>query len=302
MFDVFWWCSAMARMDTRDSRAVLRERFPVDGGTSVRTAVIPPEETTTFNLVRRLAWWQKRKDGDWSAVLHSRALEGRGRGQRPVSGADLELAVEVFPFVWVDLVLQAKRIYNDGKYRGWKESQVQQLRSWAAANNRTPGMLLYNAEVAPFGGPQTKVTLGACCQSSTRCHGRRWPDWDQPNDRSPLAITLVILPDHGMELPKQLRGNCLSASAVNSYACPLECIFCPARVRGLARLTATGDPLSAASLIPSRDNIPDWAAELLYPQSRESRQSVDVSDSLGANYSLVLPFAAEVYQQREPDE
>jgi hypothetical protein len=292
MFDVFWWCSAIARMDTRDSFSLIWERFPDHGQTGTRQGIIPPEETTTFNLVRRLAYWQDRRGGPYAATLHSKALEG-GTKRTPASGADLEMAVEVAPNVWVDLLLQAKRMYESGSGEGayveWKYGQLQKLRRWAAANDRTPGILLYNAAIPPFGNPQTKVSLGACCRARVRCYGRMWPEWTSPNDKSPLAITLVILPDRGEALPPDLRNDSLLTGIANKYASPLECIFCPGRVAGLAKMA--GEELSKrASLIPSQGYIPRWAAEFL----GETRQSIsDDPAGRSSNYSLVLPFIGD---------
>jgi hypothetical protein len=46
----------------RDTSDLILMRYPSGGRTFTRT-VIPPEETTTFNLVRRLAYWQTRLGG-----------------------------------------------------------------------------------------------------------------------------------------------------------------------------------------------------------------------------------------------
>jgi hypothetical protein len=111
MYNVFWWCSAMARMDTRDTLITLRERYP-SGRTTFTRSLLPPEETTIFNLVRKLAYWPVRRRGPVAATLRSKALEGGLAGRRPPSGADLELAVKVAPLTWIDLLLQAKRIFE----------------------------------------------------------------------------------------------------------------------------------------------------------------------------------------------
>src|SRR5262249_25847945 len=152
------------------------------------------------------------------------------------SGADLEIAIEVTPGTWIDLLLQAKRIFehtagSGGVYDGWKADQINKLRYWAAHNgDRTPGMLLYNAEIPPFGPPRHYVKLGGCDMNLLRCHGWRWPQWAPPDDRSPLGITLIILPKHGTPLVPALSGDALPANVANQYASPLECIFCPGRL------------------------------------------------------------------------
>jgi hypothetical protein len=298
LYDVFWWCSAMARMDTRDARNSLRERYPSGGTTSTRS-MVSPEETTTFNLVRRLAYWQLRLGGGVAATLHSKALEGGLAGRRPPSGADLELAVEVASGAWVDLLLQAKRIFEhqpgpDGAYDGWKTTQVEDLRSWAAHyGGRTPGMLLYNAEIPPFGAPRHTMTLGGCCTSPLQCHGWRWPRWTPPDRRSPLGITLVVLPDYGTPLMPQLSGDAPTANVVNQYASPLECIFCPNRL-------VHDESDSRVSAIKLKREIPEWAADLLTAVTEEqtdatqTRPLPDDAELWHASYSLVLPYVEDV--------
>ena len=115
LFEEFWWASAMSRLDIRDAQNDVWTR-----GVHGRSRAVPPEEVTTFNLVRRLAGL-RRASGGQSIALHSRPLEG---GNRPVgrapSGADMELAVEVAPGAWADFALQAKRFNPDsGRYDEW---------------------------------------------------------------------------------------------------------------------------------------------------------------------------------------
>jgi hypothetical protein len=290
----------MTRLDTRDTRSALRERYPARG-TMFTRPMLPPEEATTFNLIRRLAYWQMRRGGAVAAILHSRALEGGLAGRRPPSGADIELAVEVAPGSWVDLLLQAKRIFEgpagrDGVYEGWRVKQIRHLRRWAASNGgRTPGMLLYNAAVPPFGAPPNDVILGACGMSPLRCHGWQWPRWMPPDRRSPLGITLVALPEHGVRLPLLLSGDALPANVVNQYASPLECIFCPGRLAGsTVSCQGSGESLAVLPIFP-RNTIPEWADTLLTSALEErnlyysdSRQS-PYDNSSDTRYSLVLP-------------
>lgn len=304
MFDVFWWCSAMARMDTRDTRSDLRERYPSGGTTFVRS-ILPPEEATTFNLVRRLATQQRRHGGGAIVTLHSRALEGGLARRRPPSGADIELAVEITPGNWIDLLLQAKRIFEPqpgqvGVYESWKLSQINALRRWAARNgDRTPGMLLYNAEVPPFVPPGYSVDLGGCCMSPVRCHGWRWPRWNAPDSRSPVAITLLILPNYPSKLPGALSANSVPADIVNQYASPLECIFCPGRLIGAAGTHGYG-PAPVVSVIKPKGQVPQWAAELLRAvQERDNTEETHLPSGTqmsrndnrwDACYSIILPY------------
>jgi hypothetical protein len=311
VYEVFWWCSALARTDTRDAQMDLSERYTSGGKTSIRS-MMPPEEVTTFNFVRRLAIKYKQRGGKGIVALHSRALEGGLSGKRPPGGADIELAVEITPGTWVDLLLQAKRIYEprvgrNGAYEGWNEDQIKALRRWAANNgNRTPGMLLYNAEVVPpFVRPGRYVALGGCCMSPIQCHRYSRPIRGGPPDRrSPLGITLVILPRYRAKLPASLAGDSLSADVVNQYASPLECIFCPARLTGASKSSGrkTGRPIS---VIRPKSPIPQWAAELLATINEHDDEyggivAVPEASSLGRHYrddndwgaqcSMVFPY------------
>lgn len=298
MRDVFWWCSAMAGMDTRDTRAGIRERHPSAGSTSIKP-MLPPEEVTTFNFVRRLVFWQIKRGGQAAATLHSRALEGGWRGRRPPSGADLELAVEVTHGRWVNLLLQAKRIYEPaaggpGIYSGWKSSQIDALRRWARSENRTPGMLLYNAEVSPFGGFQTNVTLGGCCKGTLTHYGSKWPPSGMVKNGSPLAITFVILPDSPIALPGPLRGNSLPADVVNQFAAPIECIFCPNRQIDPSATTEDAKAQRRIPPIPLSAEIPTWAGRLmvtmgLWQRDYQPKGMMSSEEERDADYSVVLP-------------
>jgi hypothetical protein len=311
VYDVFWWCSALARTDTRDTQMDLPERYPSGGRTAIRS-MLPPEEVTTFNFARRLAVKHKQRGGKGVVALHSKALEGGSSGKRPPSGADIELAVEITPGNWIDLLLQAKRIYEprvgrNGFYEGWKADQIKTLRRWAANNgNRTPGMLLYNSEVIlPFVRPGRYVALGGCCMSPIQCHRYSRPIRSSPPDRrSPVGITLVILPRYRAKLPSSLAGDSLSAVVVNQYASPLECIFCPARLTGAGKSFGgkTGRPIS---VISPKNRIPQWAAILLAAVSEYADEYSHVDTALEASspgghyrddnhwdaqYSVVLPY------------
>ena len=311
MYDAFWWCSAMTRMDTRDTRRDVRERYPSGGGTFIRS-ILPPEETTTFSFVRRLAYQHRKRGGGGVVAVHSRALEGGFAGKRPPSGADIELAVEVNPGNWIDLLLQAKRIFEpragrDGVYEGWEKAQISSLRRWAARNgDRTPAMLLYNAQISPFVAPGNDVTLGGCCMSPVECDHYRWPMQDPPNRRSPVGITLIVLPSLPSRLPRPLSVDSLPANVANKYASPLECIFCPARLAGSAGIYK-GKRSGPISMIRPKHRIPQWAAILL--EAAEERVDADnmysiseARDPLKGNRwdaccSIVLPHIPDIEQE-----
>jgi hypothetical protein len=221
-FDEFWWACAMSRMDTRDTQAYVWTR-----GVHQLSHSMPPEEVTTFNLVRRLAL-RRHAAGGWAIALHSRPLEGgRTRSGWVASGADLELAVEVAPGRWIDLALQAKK-FNPatGRYDGWSPRQNQLLASWTQANaRRAAGMLLYNSSNPPFVRPGYAADMFRLCCSDTGCHGWRWPPlWQpSPNGWSPLAISLVL----DINDPRVAKLRNPTPDRIADLVLPWECLFCP---------------------------------------------------------------------------
>lgn len=258
LFREFWWSSSLSRMDTRDAIAQVRTR-PVRGPL-LHTQ--PPEEVTTFNLVRRLTRW-RRKEGGVGVALHSRSLEGgHAPSGRLPSGVDLELAVEVAPGRWLDLALQAKRFFPltelTGRYNGWSTSQNLDLINWSKGNGaRNPGMLLYNTEHSPFAGPQdTSIVFAGCCETPNTCHGWQWPRWTLPDHRTPMAVSLTV-DQRAMRFltaptPEEIAPNCI----------PLECIFCP----------------NAPTQSKTLSRAPAWA-EVLVEESGDSADEVDDTPS-----------------------
>lgn len=297
MYDVFWWAAALSRMDTRDAMAGVSELAPG----SVTRRVAPPEEVTTFNLVRRLASAHRRHGGTSVVALHSRSLEGgHAPSGRRGSGADLQMAVEVAPGQWMDLVLQAKK--QDparGDYPRWERGQIDDLRSWALRHgNRLPGLLLYNTDAAPFcaPGPGTAVHLGRCCSTPNQCHGHEWPSWRLPDRRSSTAVTLCLLPPLPAPLDPAISGDRPPIADINDRAMPWECLFCPTLRPGL-------------TLSPTP---PAWAAELRERAAQGDTQDADQdlgdaddsqdlrvwSDDWVPTYSLVLEHVPQQLSER----
>lgn len=250
----------MARMDSRDALNYVRERArsSTSSGSTTLQPALPPEEVQTFNLVRRLASSHARRGGRFAAALHTKGLEGGNRRLGiPPSGADLELALQLPSGDWLDLILQAKRQFSNGQYMQWESWQVTALRAWARSRGRSPGILLYNAPISPFGPPQTWVTMGACCRTHLRCSGRRWPTWLPPDNRSPLAITICMLEDEDIACLLRDRPD---VNYVNRHAMLFECLLCPSR---------------PPSVLSSR-HTPQWAAALL--ESASALESSLVTD------------------------
>jgi hypothetical protein len=276
LFEEFWWASAMSRLDTRDAQNDVWTR-----GVHGRSRSVPPEEATTFNLVRRLARL-RRKAGGLSIALHSRPLEG-GNSQvgRDASGADMELAVEVAPGTWADFALQAKKFNPaSGKYDGWDPDQNAHLVNWARADNRrVAGMLLYNTTDNPFAPPGHPSPLFNLCCLNTWCHGWTWPRWGLPDGRSPLAISIIV----NISDPSVLPLKDPRPKDVADHALPWECLFCPSAQR-----------LALASAIGER---PEWV-EPIQESADDAEVFADVSPQ-AASYSLVLGMSDEERDEYE---
>jgi hypothetical protein len=272
IFEEFWWASAMSRMDTRDAQFYVQMRSV----SNVMSSGVPPEEVTTFNLVRRLAG-RRSASGGFAIALHSRPLEGgHAPSGRAPSGADLELAVEVAPGAWVDLALQAKK-FNPGSHRydGWDPHQNNMLVRWARTNGRRgAGMLLYNSSDPPF-APPGKITsvFNLCCCSYTQCYGRRWPSWRLPNGRSPLAISLIL----DVSDPRVSGLSDPTPQQIADLALPWDCIFCRDAQRRALR-AAIGSRPRWVDLLDTEQRRGSLSDEPLDEETRQQR----------ASYSLVL--------------
>ncbi|MFZ2511002.1 MAG: hypothetical protein WAW85_07935 [Gordonia sp. (in: high G+C Gram-positive bacteria)] len=280
-FKEFWWTSALSALDTRDSQSHVLTR-------TVRSGLVtgvPPEEVTTFNLVRRLTN-RRSAAGGTAVALHSRQLEGGNKSVGRVgSGIDLEIAVQVDPHTWYDLVLQAKRFNPEtGTYDHWSSSQNTQMTRWATAHHRkTPGMLLYNTMTPPFpaNGQHSDLFL-ACCTQPKRRHGWRWPgkspanEFTLPDERSPLAVSIV----HD---PSLLSLDKPSPDEIAAGAYPWECLFCP----GVGPLLGM-----------EQDQMPGWAMELLTlvegaDQDPRALDALDEDAEDRAAMSLVLALGPD---------
>lgn len=293
LYKDLWWVDAKTRRDVIRSRNHVRERFVAQNGAPTRPAE-QPEEVTTYNLVRRLAF----RTRDRAAVVtatHTRALEG-GRASpnsaiRPPSGADLELSVELSPGRWINLLLQAKRLYPNGRYEHWSAGQIRHLVAYAG-NRWTPAMLLYNIPRSPFPDPATRgwVDMGECCETSLQTHGWLWPRWLPPDHRSPLTCTVVILQ---APLDQRLNRDHPDASTVNQFAMTLACLACPNNGIPLA-LTTTATEAYKLVTVPAAERPQDepTAAE------PDSDQVIETSPAL---YSIVIPYEEEEEERAAQD-
>lgn len=291
--ELLWNVSAMARQATQQTREHVLQR-------DAKGTLVPatqPEETTTSNLVRHLGFYGSELGV--RAVLHTRALEGgltsEGTVKRIPSGADLELAIEVAPRKWLDLLLQAKSFKPaTGTYEHWSEIQNAKLVDWARAHNRTPGMLLYNDLVPPFiARPEPKVDFAcnvfSACKSVDRVQLGWWDakTWCHGPERTPAGLSMC-LDQRQMALPP------VKVTAMRNSHFQLE---------HLLHVSEHDDDVSADGTTLSeltRPSPPGWAADLLgmrvVPASDQGADSL-VSDgdqsaeSLSARVSAVIPFS-----------
>jgi hypothetical protein len=286
-------------METIITRRFVKERAPNRLALSPATM---PEETSTSNLVRRIAYLGR--DRGVLAVLHSRALEGGYRRNgvvgRDPSGADLELAVEVIPGQWLDLVLQAKTLKavgNGYEYSEWKMTQNLALIEWARANGgRTPGTLLYNDAVLPFADATYRCTAFGACGGANHTQIQPYEKmkkegWDL-FDGTPAGISLCL--NNSL-----LVLNRADPALIQSSHFPIEHL---AHFGGHAGLVLPGDAESAekaflASIGDAQlhNQTPEWAQILLNSQEREERAELEEPPATSADEfqvvaSVVIPF------------
>lgn len=231
LHELLWDVSFHAMKDIVTMDELVKTR-----GTNLAVTPTPmDEEISTINLVRRLALLGRRLGV--TAVLHSRSLEGKYTqavpGQRTApSGADLELNVEIAPGRWLDLLLQAKRLYPrrsvPARYNGWDQQQSAALVAWARTHgSRVPGMLLYNGLSQPFTQNKSPVTyadfhcsaFGACSganhlelHSHAKVTARGWSLFDGTPGGVSLVLDAIML----------TNASKPSAHSLHSFHFPLE--------------------------------------------------------------------------------
>jgi hypothetical protein len=291
MYGALWSGSLMAMEEAEFARLSMVERHVQDGTLRIRPGGLP-EEVMTWKLVRLLSGLHSGPTSTLIIATHSKGLEG-GTTNQLASGADLELAIEVAPGEWIDLVLQAKRLYTDSaSYDSWKQSQIEALQTWAGLNDRIPGMLLYNAQVAPFIDGSV-VSQGACSIEAVKMSLAAAPPTPFPTPCAPLGVTLVVLPTTPKVVPIGLEGDGLAAAVVNDYASPWECVLCS---HWPARSTHSAGGLPE---VPILDAMPSWATEiaaLLMGQEDQGRivRLEDVPRPEGSpRLSVVVPWSGD---------
>ena len=233
------------------------------------------EEAMTLNFVRRLVTASRIERGFTAgAILHSRQLESAH------SKADLELVVKFSRNSWLNLVLQAKSLQLQGKqwwYVYWNTSQNKDLIDWCDSQSKvrgyklTPGMLLYNEDVAPFNATQHKDPFGACdLTKNYEPPTSYWPWWRGfwhpffPADTTPAGISMCL----DVESMRQLARP--TPSQLVSSHFPLE---------HLAHFGTGGSmrgPLGDSVESFLSEGAPDWARGLLErgePGVREIEQA-----------------------------
>lgn len=305
--ELLWDASYFAAVETAMTAGHVWERAPGLLPNRLRRATMP-EESTTSNLVRRLAYMGR--DLGVVAVLHSRPLEGgvkrNGKVIHSPSGADVELALEVAPGRWVDLLLQAKNLKQKRKgaeYTSWQRTQNGHLRTWATAHGRTPGMLLYNELVSPFVAATPPANFSDYrCRAFGACRGANQIQlhdfattasrWDVFQG-TPGGVSLCVAPSF-------LDTNAPSAVAISRSHFPLEHL---AHLSGCAHAVSAGldspDPTGSVPAVAEldapivRDGVPDWAVDLFEANRRDADDEEDLDEEapdfhIGA--SVVVPL------------
>ncbi|MCS5506767.1 hypothetical protein [Curtobacterium flaccumfaciens] len=291
--ELLWNVSMMARRGSQQTRAHVLQR-------DTKNRLVPaaqPEETTTNNLVRHLGFYGRNLGV--RALLHTRSLEGgwtsKGTVKRKPSGADLELAIEVSPGTWFDLLLQAKAYKpRQATYDHWSPTQNNHLINWAKRDNRVPGMLLYNDLMQPFVNRAVepmdfRCSVFGACKSIQRVQVQQWNTTKHCKgpEATPVGISMCL--DQ-----KQMLAPPVKLAAMRSSHFQLE---------HLLHMDEHMDPIDSgggtlAKL--SRPSPPGWAVDLLNEPSGDSSYS-DVADAGGdesrrsqgtftARTSIVIPF------------
>lgn len=294
--ELLWNVSALAMHDTRHTREFVFER----AANFVVKHSRENEETTTSNLLRNLGFLGQKMGV--RAVQHTRPLEGgrmKGNKQTIVpSGADLELAVEVSPGRWLDLLLQAKTLKPSGTYDGWKPDQNKKLISWAANNGRVPGMLLYNDLVPPFikTAPPKNVpdyecdAFGACLRGTRTQMGWWGSRYGHGPMRTPSGISLCL--DQA-----QMKAAAVPVTSMRKSHFQLEHLLHlgehknPVDAAGttLRQLTTVGPPSWAVELLEAR-----VATDLdVNPSADADAADAPIAEvELSARASVVVPFSS----------
>lgn len=290
--ELLWNVSYQALLETMLTRQYVLERH----SSLLVTPATEHEETTTSNLLRHLGYYGQMVGV--LAVQHTRTLEGglsKNRQQVIVpSGADLEVAIELSPGLWLDLLLQAKALKSSGTYSSWSPQQNHKLISWATGHGRVPGMLLYNDLAPPFVAvaPPAIFADYACaafgaCPSVDRTQLGVWASsaYCVGPDRTPAGISLCL--DQASMLAKPA-----SLASIYDFHFQLEHLLHSAE-HALA-IDVGGGTLNDL-VQPTR---PPWATQLLESRVAQGQETVDVDPVPGddrpteaaARVSAVIPF------------
>ncbi|KAA1376343.1 hypothetical protein [Aeromicrobium fastidiosum] len=293
--ELLWNVSHQARWETGLTRNYVKEMhtdFTV-------TAATEHEETTTGNLLRHLAYYGQQVGV--LAVQHTKRLEGgyqrKGRQVHVPSGADLELAVEIGPGLWLNLLLQAKALKvskSSATYSRWSPSQNQKLIDWANAHGRVPGMLLYNDLFPPFVSlappqhfPDYACTAFGACPSVSRTQLGAWGTNSHCVGPAMTPVGISMCLDEALMLAAKA-----SPSLLRDFHFQIEHLLHDDE-HGLA-VDSTGRTLGGLAT----PNPPDWAARLLAARDAPAPEVLDVDRpdiddrpvEAAARVSVVMPF------------
>lgn len=239
------------------------------------------EETSTENFARRVSSAFSSMPGyKATSLLHTRKLE-------TITGADIELCLEVQSNLYLNLALQAKRLdvsTSTPRYNGWNYTQNQNLIQSARSDGRVPGMLLYNEPVATI--THNTATVFQACLNATSINKRGYyPSWTSGSYTQTAHLRGINHPPYSklpntsvfrkgtpagisMCLDEQLMQTQTNPSLQDIAQChfPLEHLMHASGCCNFGGLTDRGFAIqesSATSGIQFQTYMPEWAAILL---------------------------------------
>ena len=267
-YNAIYWASFKARKNVSlGARTVTVRRRR---GALVRSAGNEPEETTTFNFVRRLTSY---RGSLIDIVAHSKGVEGPAKGWMG-SGSDLVIELSA----GASLAIQMKREDHAGKFPQWKPAQTAALLAWAGG----VGALPYIGVIPHEAALPTRALTGCCMGSVTRC-GPTPPKSKTP----PLGFARPWLGGSiggGLYLGRPPSPTSADWSAL-ADTIAVECLYCPRLAGRLPAAATVADGSGYVSrLLAAARAAP---AEAFPPSAGDNVGAADPDDEL-PSYSIRL--------------
>ncbi len=247
---------------------------------------MPREETITEQLIVEM---HRRAPGQLIARKTTPAEEKR-------VGADLALAIEVVPDLWLSLLVQAKKLDNAaGRYKELRKSeaisQAMQLIGSASDWQAVPLYLLYNGSAL---ADWERLDFGECTRG-TLLRAEGGPPWRTAREAAgkaegctPAGCTLVSA-EHIRDL--LVGSESVAAWRLLGSSAPLECLLCPFDGGGGGRpgvlpWPAWADERRPTTLDQGLD-VP-WLASVPPPWADALRNNDQPEDAPDVAYLVVL--------------